>query len=427
MEKKQILHITPHLGGGVGKVLLNYFAKNNKNFTHQVACLDCVSREASKKAKGIGLKVFEKMYGQNERLCKMVAKSDIVVVHWWNHPLLYDFLVRNKLEPCRLVVWSHISGLYPPAIFTKKILRYPDFFVFTTPVSLKTKEVLESTANGKNNFRVVWATGGIDNASSTKHQKHMGFNIGYIGTVDYAKLHPNFLKICEKIDIPQVKFIVCGGPNEREIKKEAEKMGIAGKFNFTGQILNIKDYFSVFDILGYPLSPYHYGTCDQTLQESMAAGIVPVVLNNPMENYMVKNGVTGIVAKTESDYIKGVHSLYKNKDLRKTLSKNAKKYAFENFSLKKMIIEWDKILNEALNLPKTAKKWDLNKKNILAHDVFLESLGAYGKFFEDKNKIIKMAESPNWQSQTKGTVCHYHHFFPNDHQLSVWCELMKKN
>lgn len=38
-------------------------------------------------------------------------------------------------------------------------------------------------------------------------KEHHGFNVGYIGTVDYSKMHPNFLNIYEKIDIPDAKLL----------------------------------------------------------------------------------------------------------------------------------------------------------------------------------------------------------------------------
>ena len=53
--KKQIikiLHITPHLGGGVGRVVLNYLSKykNNLDIKHRVVCLDYANDEAKKRA-----------------------------------------------------------------------------------------------------------------------------------------------------------------------------------------------------------------------------------------------------------------------------------------------------------------------------------------------------------------------------------------
>ena len=445
MNKKKIniLHITPHLGGGVGRVILNYLSKvkENRFFAHRVVCLDYANENALEVARNASFSLLDNMSKEKREILDLIADSDIVLIHAWNHPLLYDFLVREQLPASRVIMWGHNSGFHPPAIYPEKILTYPDMFVFTTPVSLENKEVLNLTDEQKKILRVVWSTGGIEHVKSVKPKKHSGFNIGYIGTVDYAKIHPNFLNICNKVNIPNVKFIVCGGPSEKEIEKEAEELGIAGKFIFTGQVSDITEYLSIFDIFGYPLAPYHYGTCDQALQESMAAGVVPVVLANPMESYMVKDGLTGIVAKDEDEYIKALQDLYHNPKLRNLLSKNAKKYAINEFSLEKMVNEWDKIFNEVLGFPKTVRKWEINKniKNISSKDVFLESLGQYGEHFvsycnaendEEKKSVIekikKLSKLVNWQSETKGTVHHYNYFFPDDEYLSFWSNLMRE-
>ncbi len=443
MKKNTILHITSHLGGGVGRVLLNYFSKarENPSFTHKVACLDFANENAIDIAKKIGLELSDKMAGNRRELLKMIAEADVVLIHWWNHPLLYDFLVRTKLPPCRLAMWSHNAGFHPPCVFTKKILQYPDVFIFTTPLSLEMKEAQNLSNKQKKSLRIIWSTGGIDHVRSVKPQKHAGFNIGYIGTVDYAKLHPDFLNICRKIKIPGAKFIVCGGSSEKEIKKEAEKMGIAQKFVFTGQISDITKYLSLFDVFGYPLAPHHYGVCDQALQEAMASGIVPVVLANPMEKYMVKNGKIGIVAKNEDYYIKAVERLYKNKVLKSSLSQNARKHAIKTFSLNKMARDWETIFSELLAMPKTAKTWEITAKSskISAADVFLESLGTYGRdfsFYLKAKSVVEKARascklrkltatSALWRAGTRGTAHHYHAFFPKDKYLAKWSRLMK--
>lgn len=441
-KKTSILHITPHLGGGVGRVLLNYFLKSKANdaFEHKVACLDYANEDALNTAKSIGLELFDEMSDKKNLLLEMIAEADVVLMHCWNHPLLYDFLVRTQLPLCRLITWSHNSGLHPPGVYTNKILTYPDLFVFTTPVSFETKEVRNLSDEQKKSLRVIWSTGGVDHVKSVKPQEHPGFNVGYIGTVDYAKIHPNFLKICDKINIPNVKFIVCGGSSEKEIKKEAEELGIAEKFNFTGPISNITEYLSIFDVFGYPLAPYHYGTCDQVLAESMAAGVVPVVLENRMEKYMVKDGITGIVAKNEDDYIQAIQKLFHDNFLHNSLSQNAREYAIKTFSVDKMAQQWEAVFNESLVIPKTSRQWNVNKQNneISAKDVFLESLGDYGKEFIDfckaesdvekkiaTEKIAKLRESLVWQAKTKGTVHQYNSFFPDDKYLAFWSRLMK--
>lgn len=432
----KVLHITPHLGGGVGRVVLNYLIKEQQNnlFFHEVFCLDYANDNAISIAKEYNIKLYDNLNTHPEFLLEKIKESDIVLVHWWNHPLLNDFFVRQVLPSSRVIFWSHISGFHPPYVFTKKALSYPDLFVFTTPLSFDTKEVAEF--ENKDNLGVVWSTGGVDDVKDVEQKSHRGFNIGYIGTVDYCKLHPEFLKICDSIDISEANFIVCGGSSHKEIGQEAKSFGIAAKFDFVGLVPDISEYLSIFDVFGYPLASNHYGTCDQVLAESMAAGVVPVVFDNPMEAYIVKDKETGLVVKNEEEYINAIKFLYQNPDYRKKLSENAKKYAVETFSVAKMASEWQKVFEKVLSKPKTSKKWDLNIIDVSAADIFVESLGGYGRYFreylEAKNEESKKAiilqineftSDPIWKSMTRGTPNHYFHFFKEDKVLELWSKI----
>ncbi|MBU1092762.1 glycosyltransferase family 4 protein [Patescibacteria group bacterium] len=439
LKASKVLHLTTHLGGGVGSAVLGYLSKAKKdpNFTHKVVCLNYAEERSRKVAAGLGVELLDMMNKERETLLRMIAEADLVLIHLWNHPLLYDFLVREKLPACRVVVWSHVSGLKAPNVFTKKILRYPDMFVFTTPISLDVSAVKKFSVDRL----VIWSTGGVEYLASSKSKKHSGFNIGYLGTVDYAKLCPNFLDICSKIDIPDVRFIICGDDNGGKIKEEAQRMGIDHKFNFVGWVSDIHQYLSTFDLFGYPLLRDHYGTCDHVLQESMAAGVVPVVLNNKMEMSMVQDGKTGIVAKTETDYIKAVQTLYNNAKLRKMLSNNARQYALCNFSIDKMVDDWNRVFSELLKIPKTPKRWDIQMRGeILPKDVFLESIGDHGKIFSNYcnantetgrlkalKEIASLGRLSNWSAETKGTVHNYYTFLPADKYLTLWSKTMRCN
>ena len=193
--KKKILHITPHLGAGVGTVVLHYLAKVAKNgkYEHKIACLDYANENAKEISKKSGFVLFGDMRKNVSNLFKMIEAADIVLLHWWNHPMLFDLLVRQKLPKCRLVLWSHTSGYPAPINFTDKILKYPDIFVFTTPLSYKTEEVKRLPPRYRKKLRDIWSTGGLERVKNIKLKKHKGFNVGYIGTVDYTKMHPNFL------------------------------------------------------------------------------------------------------------------------------------------------------------------------------------------------------------------------------------------
>jgi len=420
---RKVLHITPHLGGGVGSTVLGYCAEN-KTFKHEVVSFGYTPDYIIKRMELLKIPYID--HANNEQIIEKIIDCDIVLIHQWNHPLLYNFLIRNALPPCRVIMLGHNSGFYPPNIYTKKILEYPDIFVFTTPLSYDVKDVKVSLF--KNNFYDIWSTDGVDRYKNIKPKKHEGFIIGYVGTVDYAKLHPDFLKMCKGIIeiIPDVKFIVVGGLKEKEIEAEADKMGIGNKFEFVGHVpeSTLKEYLEIFDVFGYPLSPYHYGTCDLTLQAAMSSRIVPVVFANAMEEYMIENYKTGIIVKKEKEYVKCIRQLYKDINLRRKLGNNAREEAFKRFSLKKLNNDWENVFKKVLELPETSKKWNINKEEISYKDIFLESLGHYGKNFEAR--IKQLAKVPSWQTETKGSVHNYHSYFPNDSCLTKWSKLMRE-
>ena len=437
-SQKTVLHITPHLGGGVGRVLLNYLAKSkgNSDFRHDVLSLDHANEKACEASKTTGFTLADIMSSDHEKLLSKISRADVVLIHWWNHPLLYALLVRERFPPARIIVWSHISGFHAPYVFNKAALHYPDIFVFTSPLSLDVPEVKDLPEERLGALRVIWSTGGVDCVASVRSKPHKGFNVGYIGTVDYSKMHPAFLRMSSMIKIPDAKFIVCGGPSAKKIQEESLKYEMGERFLFAGQIDNITEYLSEFDVFGYPLAPYHWGTCEQSLGESMAAGVPPVVMANPTESLIVENGLTGIVAADEDAYVRAIERLYHNPYLRQRLGGNSRKEARERYSLDMMVKRWEDVFCEALRFQKTPRQWTGRRqgKRVSAAGLFIESLGSYGREFDNSltarnGKARKAAldsinrlygSSHLWRAKTRGTANHYSFFFPEDNDLKLW-------
>lgn len=426
---RKILHITPHLGGGVGRVVINILAASQTD--HHIICsLDSINKTAKNQLKESKIEYYENIHDTIDQLLDVIHKVDIVVIHWWNHPLLYDLMVRYTLPECRLLIWAHVSGAQAPQQFSKHLLEYPDYFIFTTPMSYLVNEVSNYQGN-HNKLKTIWSTGGLKHIKHVVNRPNERFTIGYIGTVDFAKMYPNFVRLCAQIDIPNIQFIVCGDGGDSEIlKQQVEELNVAEKFEFTGHIENIAEYLSRFDLFGYPLNKNHYGTCDQVLAEAMGCGIVPIVFNNNMENYMVHHLYSGIVVNDEKEYVDNIIKLYNNKLLRERLAFNAKEEAWKRFSMEKTRQEWHVLFEKVLKHPKSTKRWkgqycDTNAK---PHEVFLESIGDYAALFdaEEETAIRELSNrSLAWKAKTKGTPYHYYTFFKDDATLLHWATILK--
>jgi hypothetical protein len=162
-------------------------------------------------------------------------------------------------------------------------------------------------------------------------------------------------------------------------------------------------------------------------------------LGNPSEMHIVEDGVTGIIAPNEKSYVRAIEGLYQNPDLRKKLSENARKAAKIKYSIELMVQRWEEVFGEVLSFPKTPRQWTGRRRGngTSAAQVFIESLGEYGKEFEksltaqsekDRKSAIEAikklyASSPLWKANTRGTSNHYHLFFPEDDVLKQWRDI----
>ena len=139
-------------------------------------------------------------------------------------------------------------------------------------MSYRSKYIHQLTDLDKKKLGVVWSTGGVERLQSIKPTHHEGVIVGYIGNLDFTKLNPNFIKLCEMVTNDSIKFVVVGGPVNSDLLIQAKNSKIANRIEFTGYVSEEEKWkrLSTFDIFGYPLAPHHFGSCDQTIQEAMA-------------------------------------------------------------------------------------------------------------------------------------------------------------
>lgn len=433
----RILHVTPHLGGGVGTVLRGYlsYSTRSEGLHHSVCCLERANDRARQWAAGERIPLADGLGAASEALLEAISAADVTVLHWWNHPLLFDLLVNLELPAARVILWSHVAGHTAPQVFTSRLVDYPDLFVLATAFSYRVPVLAAlPAARREARVRVVHSNGGVGQVAGVRPAPHEGFRVGYVGTVDYCKLHREFVRMSAASEIPGVEFVVCGGDREDEVRREAERLGVAGRFRFLGRVDDVPDRLAGFDVFGYPLDRRHFGTGEQALLEAMAAGVPPVVLSGGAEEQIVEHEVTGLVVDGVEAYPRALERLHRDAALRLRLADETRRRTRRDYAIERTAAAWRALYDEVLAEPKRRRRWRGVPATgpVGGSDLFLESLGEAAADFSasrdgpgTSSTEERIAALPyRHRTPTRGTVFHYRRFFPDDADLNRWCALL---
>jgi glycosyltransferase involved in cell wall biosynthesis len=339
----KILHITPHLGGGVGTVIMDWMEKINF-LNHRVICLDYANEKAKK---ALPLHTMIDNLGLNTghpAICYEIKHfTDIVLVHYWDHPMLAE-LLSKPLPDCRMVFWCHKNFQVPI-----EMQMYPDRYIDTSPIQALLPYTGSRVVWKYTHREHIWSTGNMDRFLAIEPKKHKGFNIG---TILSKKTHLRFYEMCKEIKktIPDVRFTLLGekGPGV------SAGVLLDRAFRFYDKVDDVAPYLAEMDVFAYPLRSDHYGTCEIALGEAMCAGVFPVVMENFAERYIVEDGINGYVEPTEADFIDAIKFL-SGFPTSPYSRRNIKQRGRALYSIDRMIASWNKVFDEMMQKPKTKR------------------------------------------------------------------------
>ena len=373
-----------------------------------------------------------------EQLDDLMVQADVVQVDWWNTPETANLLSR-ALPPSRLVLWSVVTGDAPPHVISEELLARVDHFVACTPHSMELPSVKNLSNPSKKEFIHIPAN--FDRLRNFRKKEHEGFNIGYIGTIDYAKMHRNFLAMCKRLDIPEARFLVCGqGRSLVELKDQSIKQGMGDQFSFFGYVEDIAEVISEMDVYGYPLNENTFAAAELNLQEAMWSGL-PIV-SSPYGGvpYLIQHEETGILVDNEKDYQLAIEHLYHNPDERERLGQNAATHARKNFDPKISANRFEDLYAELFQRPKTSKPPIFAKgyshsstTALTGSQLLIGTIGDFGVALRssqeghDLAKAIKsdkdIADSNDLFHQ--GCIVQFLHAYPVDPWLHFWNGLIQ--
>jgi glycosyltransferase involved in cell wall biosynthesis len=293
-----VLHVTAHLGGGVGKAHASLTAAMPFPARQSFLLLE-EPRDPRYADEIAALGRPVEVAGSLDDVAAHAGQADIVQFEFWNHPKLFECLARTDFPPMRAVFWSHVSGLYRPVI-KPDFIDEADRFVFTTPASLEMPTVQALPAERREKLAVIGSAFGFADARSPgqRNATTQETPICYLGTVDFVKMHPGFFQAVDALET-DARVAVWGGMEPgSEVAAKAAAMRHPHRIRFMGQTADPKAALSQSRIFFYPLQPDHYGTAENALVEAMSLGLVPVVLANPAECAIVRQGQTGFIASS---------------------------------------------------------------------------------------------------------------------------------
>lgn len=432
MSDLHVLHVTAHLGGGVGKVLsrlVEESARTRDGVRHTIAMLEAPEKQQfveHVQAHGGTVLVCPSL----ATLDRLAAAADIVQLEWWHHPAIAAWLCSGNLPVMRLIVWAHVSGLHPPLILPD-FVRAPHRFLFTSPCSLEHPALLALAEPAvRSRMDAVFSSGGFDDLPlPSPRPPGKTLRAGYVGTLNFAKLHPQLLTYLAAVTLPDFRLALVGDPTTgAELQAQAAAQGIAHRLDLRGYCTDIAAVLADFDVLVYLLNPLHYGTTENALLEAMAAGVVPIVLDNPAERHLVRHGETGLRVASPEGFADALNWLAEHPEARQRLSANAVAEIRRRFS--------GAHTHQALNRHYAAvvreDKRPFDFRTVFGRhpaDWFRACQGEEAWRFPDDVSDNAAPAPPgphHLYENTKGSVFHYHRTFPLDPRLATWAKHLTK-
>ncbi len=420
-KKIQVLHITAHLGGGIGKALSG-LTQNTPGISHSIACLERPEKfQFVNQIKQSGTEVI--LAPSQRQLRNLIGDADIVQVEWWGHPAIMAALCSTPPLPAmRLLLWCHVSGLHTPSI-PAALIKIAHRCLFTSPCSLKTEEVQELSPEERKKLGVIHSAGGIDELPLPVRSVEEPLTAGYLGSLNFAKLHPDYVNFLASVTLPDFRVRMIGDETNRDIlESQCRQAGCEGMLEFRGYCHDIVTELKNINVIPYILNPQHYGTTENALLEAMAMGVVPVVLNNPAEANLITNRKTGLIVNTPEEFGEAIRWLHENPSERLTLSEQATKEVKSRFSLDRletgMKEQYQAIIQEEKILISFQEKLGTDPSQW-----FLMQQREPSLFSTPSNR----SEIPpySWHGlveQKKGSVHHFCIYFNDNQQLRSWSQ-----
>lgn len=412
-----VLHIIQQFSsGGAGRALeaLATFSYRSK---HQIISLVSATPEARRRLKVSTVPLLEEP--TEGQLASCISKADVVQIHFWNTPELYELMTRE--HTCRLVIWSHVKGSTAPHIVIPEFTGYSQVLVHTCSTADPRGITIRPASPDQFSFRTD---------SSGDHHPLV---VGIFGSLHSSRMCSEALDVFAQANCPDSQLRVVGqGDLINQWQQQVRALNIKQCVHFRGFATDVVAELAQMDVLLHLPRPDSYATADLALQEALAAGVVPVVLAGTPAVDLVKHNVDGMIATNLQQCAEHLQTLDTDRQLLQRLRSAGQARAKQNLSPHRCARAFDHLYEQMCPSPKQARRLQLKAGNS-GSERFMASLGAAAKVFR-----LSAERSPGWQQADHQIACsdaalvgagaggilHWRGAYPNDPWLRYWAGLV---
>jgi len=430
----RVLHVIHRLSrGGASRSLLTMAATSTRRggFQHRVVSLIRAPAALAGATARLGIDLLDAP--DHAALRRAVEAADIVQLHFWNTPEVYEWL-RGELPALRLLTRVNVGGGHPPQVLTRALIAFSDLVAAGSAYTLDLPVCRDLPGAERDKLALLVPAADFARLDGLAPRPHPGFVVGYIGTVDFAKLHPDFVRMSAAIDVPGVRFIVCGdGAAHEQLARQATAHGIADRLELRGHVEDVRAVLESLDVFGYPLREDNYSSADAVLHEAMFAGVPPVVFDHGGAARTVQHGRTGLVVRNAAEYRAAIAHLFEHPTERARLGAAARAFARQHWGADNAVDQLQRLYRRLLALPKRGRRWPAPPA-LAGAACFVDALGhlagPFARSLAARETLDALAAddeiaraSPVLLSPGGGGLVHYRNHYRGDGHLRLWTGL----
>jgi len=307
--------------------------------------------------KGLNLPAMAKLW-------KYIREEKIDIVHTHSSVDSRTAGIAAKLAGAAVVRSRHIS-----LPISKRRFTYWQYMKLADIVIVSGSYIRERmiTDNGMDPEKIVSAPAGIDitqfslerpmeNIRPRYGLDESDFVVGQVSVLRSWKGHRYLLEAADRLkeELPDLKVLIVGsGPQEANIRRMVEDLGLSDRVILTGHQKDPAPFFKAMDVV--TLLSYRGEATSQVLPQAMAMK-KPVISTHAggLAEVAIEGETALVVPPQNSDAVaEAIKTLYHDRDLRRSLGEKGRRLTLERFTFEKMIETTERAYLSVLKKPES--------------------------------------------------------------------------